>query len=342
MIDEKKLFIVLPKKEEILFKSRVYPKGKSVKFKDKNIAITLILENSKDIESYYPSLIPESNGSNDSDRASEKLTANIKEQKNMVVKCLIDQDNSPFFDKIKEKYEKDTREICQELSTILTGVENGLKDCQITKTRAGFSKIILAAHLGGKAIHSYLEIQYKINNQLSQLDGMKNVSFVYFSSLDTPTSNEYIHENFPSYSYKKLVSETAEEQFKTFLDILEARADNKEIKFFHTVIPKKLINELISTFLQVSIDCNGIIHLENQHLDTSQYITESFDSSSLKEYLSGLRIDSTLLELDKYYPGIYKELAEKVRGLRECSSCEEFESKFKDFTAEASKIKKSL
>jgi len=340
---DKKLFIILPgeeKKKEILFESFIFPNTKQIKVDNHDLLITFILEEPeyiKDLEKYIDAL--------DMEKAAEvqkKLEKSLKEQSNAVVKCIVDKDNTPLFDKIKSTNKKDTAEICRELSLIVDALESGLKDFLFTNNSHGFSKIIVAAHPGREEIRTYLDMQDKINKQLTRFEGLEKIHFVYFSAAHDNPSNKYIFEKYPSYSYYKLIDENTKEQFKMFLEILEARANKEEIKFLNTVFCKRLINDLIRAFLQVSLDCSGIIHLEKQKLDTSQYKKESFDSLSLKEYLSQLRVESILFELSNYSPGAHKKLAGKVDELKGCTGCEEFEAKFNNFKEEAAKIKQSL
>jgi hypothetical protein len=316
-------------------------------FENHSFSITFIHEDLEDIKAYIKNI-----KARNKEKAAEvktNLKISLMKQLNLVAKCLMNPDNTPFFDNIKKTYEEDTNGIGRELSIILKGVEKGLADFQFPVTLADFSKIIVAAHLGGKEIPSYLYMQYKINEHLGQYnkDDKAKIRFVYFSSRDNPESNEYIRKKFPSYSYSKLGEEITSEQLKMFLEILEARADNDEIKFSKAVVVKMLINKLIMTFLPLHIDCTGINQLENQNMDTSQYDKEAFGSSKLTEHLAQMRTESTVMELEKFSSidkksQKLKKLGENALRLKECCTCDDFVSEFNGFIEEASKIKQSL
>jgi len=327
----KKLFIILPKESNserellnILAFPRSHPLGNDVSIKFLLLDIGFVQEYKDKIDA---------DAIND-EEIKQALKEKINRGNNVIIEC----DNTQLF---ARGIENNFNEICRKLSEILKNIEQELKEFKINKL-SDFGEILVAAHLGigGGEISPYLDIQSKINNQLIQINEMKNVKFVYFSSLDEPKSNVYIKKNFPLYSYQKLVENKTEEQFKMFLEILEARADKKEIEFYDT---RKHILGLINSLLPVAIDCTGISELESKNLDITQYINEAFGSLSLEKYLTEKlwierEIERKLSELSTILHGKGETLIAKTRALKETACYKDFPCRFKEFADEALKI----
>jgi hypothetical protein len=346
----KKFFLILPKEspsELDLFEAFYSTISKQL---ENNTLVRCLLKNSEVAREYKEQIYDGDNVDVDKADLKQAIKEIIKKEEDLIIECFIKLNNTEFFSKIKKSYQTDTKEICFELREILKSLEPVLKEFEIDGKLCNFSKIIVAAHLGGRRRDTYMLIQHTINMYLSQQDDeMKKLKFVYFSAAhDEPDCNEFIrnHKTFSKYSYDKLIEEKSEEQFKYFLKLLEARADEEEIKHFKTVVTKKYINKLIEIFWQTAIDCNGIQQLNIMNKDTTQYEKAAFEGLDLKEYLKKIWLnengESKLFNL----AGLSDEKAKKLRpiicDLRNAAGPEEFTYKFKKFTDAASSIKKSL
>lgn len=344
----KTLFLILPKDsrgENDLFELFSY---RTIMVNGENISINFLPENSTLTKDYKKSL--KARNKEQASKMSQKIDEGLKNSSRIIIKCFIEGDNKQLFKKIKDSCDnEDFTGIGRELLTILSSLEPPLKKFNIAGTLADFSKIVVAAHIGGMSKFLYMDIQNKINDSLPRQDITKKVKFVYFSGLDIPDYNEYIakHKTLSNYSYDKLIEEKSDEQFKYFLVLLEDRAEGNEIEYFKPLLVKKCINDIIKHLLPAAVDCKGIVQLNSRKPDTSQYIKEAFDSLSFEDYLTNLwNINGIGSKLDRSInllaPDKDNKLKAKIEALRKSAGYEDFASKFEEFSNEAASIKQSL
>jgi uncharacterized protein YukE len=341
----KKLFLILPKGSDAeifgYFSSNIDAMKKS------NVFGNFLLNNTKLIKHY--NLLIDANEITKASELMENMKKKLASVPNVVVRFSIG-DNTKLFGNIQKNYQKDAQGICQRLMKILSNLEPVLKKFQIVDELFEFKKIIIAAHLGGLTIDSYIDIQHSINMYLSrQQNEMKKLKFVYFSAAhDEPHCNKFIrnHKTFSKYSYAKLIKEKSDQQFNYFLELLEARAEEEEIKYFNTVITKKYINNLIEIFLPTAIDCNGIQQLNIMNQDTTRYKEEAFKGFNFEKYLGEIWVHKDVKSTFYNLSGLLHKKAEnfrpKIDALREAAGPEEFTRKFKEFIDAATSLKKSL
>lgn len=347
MAPNKRLFVILPKSSETenaLFNSFSHPKIMSSTM-DKSIEFQILYKNRQMLQEYQTA---EESGEFDQASAIEKkINEEIGKGDDLILKCLIDQDNNKFFTEIKDNYNESTLKLCSSFISILESLSPILQNLQVENDFNKYSTVILAAHLGSKSIVQYMDIQSAINNCFKNnknLAQVKKVRFVYYSGQDNP-ANEYVHRHFPSYSYQTFVEQGTSDQFEKFLSLLEARSKDEEIVFFKTIKVKESINKLISVFLPLAIDCTGISECQSMGKDPTEYTKEAFEGVAFTDFLQKVwanGIESTLSELDGYSPEVSGQIEPRLRELKKSNSPGEFARKFNEFTELSSSIKASL
>lgn len=342
--NNKKLFLIFPKEsesEQNLFKAFYSTISKQTK---DDTLIKFLLKNSAAAREYQEQF---DDDNIDTETLKQEIIELIKTEKDLVIECHIKLNNTEFFSTIKNNYKMDTEGICQKLKEILSSLESVLRKFEIVENLSDFSKIIMVVHPGGESTITYLDMQHTINNFLPKTADLEKVKFVYFSSLDEPGYNKYIHNHrkFSAFSYEKLIKEKSDGQFNYFLELLEARAEGEEIKYFESVITKKYINDLIKIFLPTAIDCNGIQQLSARNLDTGRYEEKAFGGLPLNKYLERTwgekNGESTLFNLGEISDKKANDLRPIMYALRNAAGSGDFTCKFKEFTDAVASIKKS-
>ncbi|MGD2086353.1 MAG: hypothetical protein PVH61_09240 [Candidatus Aminicenantes bacterium] len=193
-------------------------------------------------------------------------------------------------------------------------------------------KFVVAIHPPGSKenISELLEWQKKGNNLNREL---KNYLFdiVYYSRIDMHNIFVTNHMDY-NYEYETLFDSSTEEikreRFKKLINLLEARAEGKEIEFFDL---KKKIDDLYHVFSIKALACKGIMEcIEDENYgETRNYQLQSFKNKSFIEILKELkkdkeyiddRINGKLNELNpEYYEGLsyYEQLSQYFNWYKE-------------------------